>query len=414
MIFEPANLLVISAAITFAGVLVAVLLIWIATRNNTPGRSVRAFEEKTALLEQAISRLNATQSELAGRLTSLADSTSAGQTNLTRMVEERLDEVTHRMSSSLHETANKTAETLGTLNTRLSVIDEAQKQIVDLSKEVISLQDILENKQARGAFGEIQLSDLIKDVLPPSAYQFQSTLSNGKRADCIVRLPNPPGPIAIDAKFPLEPFTRLGEAQTEADYASAEREFRNTVMNHVIDIAQKYIVPGETADSALMFLPSEGVYAALHTEFLDVVEKAYRAKVWIVSPTTMMATLNTIRAVMKDTVMRDHADVIQKEVTLMLDDVTRLKSRVGKLQTHFTQAEKDIRDIITSTDKISRRGENIEQMKIDGAGIDGAPALPMTPRIPSTPSAPDGPLDGNDPKANGRGPLSGKIEPVAV
>ncbi|MEM9122855.1 MAG: DNA recombination protein RmuC [Pseudomonadota bacterium] len=372
MIFDPSNLLVITVSITFAGVLVAVLLIWIATRGASDAPKVmNEFQIRARSLEQTVSQLSATQSELSGRLKALADTQSAGQISLSRMMEERLDEVTYRMSSSLTDTASKTAETLGTLNTRLSLIDDAQKQISDLSREVVSLQDVLSNKQARGAFGEIQLADLVQDVLPPSAYSFQHTLSNGRRADCLIRLPSPPGPMVVDSKFPLEGFTSLAQAETEEAYLAAEKQFRSTMLRHIVDIAEKYIVPGETADSALLFLPSEGVYAALHSDFIDIVEKAFRARVWIVSPTTMMATLNTIRAVMKDASMREHADVIQKEVAVMMDDVERLKTRVGKLQGHFSQAERDIRDILHSTDKISRAGERIEGLKTEDLATAG-------------------------------------------
>ena len=260
--------------------------------------------------------------------------------------------------------------------TRLSVIDEAQKNITQLSGQVVGLQDILANRQARGAFGEVQLQDIVTNALPPSAYAFQATLGNGKRADCLIHLPNPPGSIVIDAKFALDAYHALRNARDEAERAVAARQFRTDIAKHVADIAERYIVPGETAESALMFMPSEAVYAELHANFGDIVTKSYQARVWIVSPTTLMATLNTVRAVLKDVEMRKQAGVIQKYVGLLMEDVGRLNGRVGNLQRHFEQAEKDIVEITKSTDAISRRGEKIREVEVgeDGAADTLAPA----------------------------------------
>jgi len=229
---------------------------------------------------------------------------------------------------------------------------------------VVGLQDILSNKQARGAFGEIQLQDIVTSALPPSAYAFQQTLSNGKRADCLIRLPNPPGDIVIDAKFPLESYRALIGAGDEAARKTARRRFAADVDKHVADIAERYIVPGETAESALMFLPSEAVYAELHASFTEVIERSHRARVWIVSPTTLMATLNTVRAVLKDVRMREQAGLIQKEVMTMMQDLGRLDDRVGKLESHFSMAEKDLRAIRISSDKIKGRGERIGEIEM--------------------------------------------------
>ncbi|MEE8334565.1 MAG: DNA recombination protein RmuC, partial [Alphaproteobacteria bacterium] len=220
------------------------------------------------------------------------------------------------------------------------------------------------NKQARGAFGEVQLQDIVTSALPPSAYGFQETLGNGKRADCLIRLPNPPGDIVIDAKFPLESYRALIAAKDDAARTAARRRFATDVNKHVTDIAERYIVPGETAESALMFLPSEAVYAELHTSFGEVIERSHRARVWIVSPTTLMATLNTVRAVLKDARMREQAGLIQNEVMTMLTDLTRLDDRVGKLESHFSMAEKDLRAIRISSDKIKGRGERIGEIEM--------------------------------------------------
>lgn len=320
--------------------------------------------ERAGRLEVALARVTAAQGELAGRLSLLQEATSTGQSNLTKSLEARFDSVRQHVGATLTEQAQKTAESLAQLQSRLAVIDAAQKNITELSGQVVSLQEILSNKQARGAFGEIQMSDLVRQALPPSAFALQAVLSNGKRADCMIRLPNPPGCIVVDAKFPLESFHALRSAETDADRAAAERAFRAAVLKHVADIAERYIVPGETAESALMFLPSEVIYAELHARFTDVVEKSFRARVWIVSPTTFMATLNTVRAVLKDAHMREQAGVIQQEILRMIEDVARLEKRAENLQKHLGQTEEDVRQILVSTDKISRRAERIEEVQL--------------------------------------------------
>lgn len=338
--------------------LLAALAIWLLRPRpkNEPDR-----------LETEFARLAGLQAELAGRLSAMADAQAQAQGELARTLNERLDQVSHRVGASLEETSTKTFETLGNLSARLTAIDEAQKNITELSSQVVGLQDILANKQARGAFGEVQLQDIVKNALPPSAYAFQATLKSGVRADCLIHLPNPPGSIAIDAKFPLDAYHGLRNAKDDGERNLAQRQFRADLLKHVTDISAKYIIPGETAESALMFLPSEAVYAELHANFPDVVTKSYQARVWIVSPTTLMATLNTVRAVLKDVEMRKQAGVIQKYVGLLLQDVGRLGGRVESLEKHFAQAEKDIRDIRTSTDQITKRGEKIHDVELGEA-----------------------------------------------
>ena len=302
---------------------------------------------------------------LEGRLNQMSAQSAKDAAEVNRTLSERLDKVSQRLGDSLEKTTKNTTDSLGELKTRLAVIDQAQKNITDLSGQMVELQDILSNKQSRGAFGEIQLNDLVSQILPPSAYGFQVQMSNGKRADCLIKLPNPPGAIVVDAKFPLEGYHMLRRAEDEAQKKAAISRFKADIMKHVKDISEKYIINGETAESALMFLPSEAVYAELHTNFTDVVEKSFRAKVWIVSPTTLMATLNTVRAVLKDARMREQAGVIQKEVVTLIEDVARLDDRVGKLRTHFHLAEKDIGMIETSTRKITSRGERIEGLQME-------------------------------------------------
>lgn len=343
------------------GFLLVAVLVWLVLRFER-ARAARAQE--SGAIAQMIATMQASQQELAGRISQLTENQSQTQSALAKAIEERFDVVTERMGKSLEKSATDTAKTMGELHTRLSIIDEAQKHITELSGQVVGLQDILANKQARGAFGEVQLNSLVQNALPPSAYSFQATLSNGKRADCLIRLPNPPGDIVIDAKFPLESYQELRNVD-DAGRKQAERRFADDILKHVNAIAERYILAGETAESALMFLPSEAVYAELHANFPGVVEKSYAARVWIVSPTTLMATLNTVRAVLKDARMREQAHVIQSEVKKLLLDVGRLDDRVGKLGRHFGQAEQDLRDIGISSGKIQRRAERIEELELE-------------------------------------------------
>ena len=343
---------------------------------------MRGSRSGTDRIAETTERLAAAQAELAARLSQIAETDAANQRNLgerlqaqeriiTKALEERLADVTKKVGDTLQKSSAQSSETLGRLQERLAVIDAAQKNITDLSAQVVQLQDVLSNRHARGVFGEVQLQDIVQSALPPSAYGFQVTLGNGKRADCLLRLPNPPGAIAIDAKFPLESYHALRNAQDEMEKTQHRKTFAADVLKHVRDIADRYIVPGETAESALMFLPSEAVYAELHANLPDTIEKSYRARVWIVSPTTLMATLNTVRAVLKDASMREQAGVIQKEVHGMIEDVVRLDKRVESLEKHFDQAERDIRDIRTSSDKITRKAEKIQEIELgEGAGPD--------------------------------------------
>lgn len=327
-------------------------------------RQMRQFQNDSEYLSRSVASVLRTQSELAGRFDQLSADAETRQASLSQTVNERLDSVSKRLGDNLTQTSNKTSETLGELRKHLSIIDAAQKNITELSGQVVGLQDILSNKQARGAFGNVQLRDLVRNALPPSAYQFEATLTNGRRADCLIKLPMPPGPIAVDAKFPLEGFEALRATTDEQQKNQATAAFRRDILKHIRDIAERYIVPEETAESALMFLPSEAIYAELHANFPDLVQQSYRARVWIVSPTTLMATLNTVRAVLQDVNMREQAAVIQSEVRKMLEDVDRLGDRVGKLQRHFKQASEDVDQIFISTDKIGRRGQQIVDIEL--------------------------------------------------
>ncbi len=327
---------------------------------------------KTEKVNDDLMRL---QFELSGRLTQLAEQYTIEQNKITqtitdqklsllKLVDEKLLQVTQNVGEGLRISGGKTEETLAALRERLAKIDAAQEKISSLSQQVVSLQEILSNKQARGAFGEIQLNDLVTSILPPSAYSFQTVLSNQKRADCLLKLPNPPGVIVIDSKFPLESYQALRSAENETQKQEAGKFFRTSVIKHIKDIAEKYIIPGETADSALMFLPAESVYAELYAHFTDIVAFSYRQRVWIVSPTTLMATLNTIRAVMKDVHMQEQAGFIRREVSLLIEDICRLSERVDNLNKHFEQAAKDINDIKTSSSKIQRRIDRLGETDV--------------------------------------------------
>ena len=319
-------------------------------------------------LGEATQRMIQQQAEAAGRLAEAQNTVSA-----------RLEALGMRLNEGLTKQTEKTGESLRDLQVRLAVIDSAQKRIAELSTQVVGLQDILSNKHARGSFGELQLEDLVRQALPPSAFAFQVTLGNRARADCIIILPNPPGPIAIDAKFPLESYRALRAATDDAARIQAARAFAADVGKHVKDIAERYIVPGETADGALMFLPAEAVYAELHANFGNVVEDAFRRRVYIVSPTTLMATLNTVRAVLKDSRMREQTGRILDEVQKLLKDVGRLDERVEKLQSHFGQADADIRQILISTGKVMKSADTIENMQLEEVGAAEALKVPAQP-----------------------------------
>ena len=339
-------------------VLVIVLLLAVLVAARRAGRAAEPLVAQVVALAQG-------QQQLVGGLTQVTNAQVQAQTKLLQAMEQRLEQVSARMGESLTTSATRTAKSLGELQQRLEAIDKAQSKIEKLSGEVLTLQDILSNKQTRGAFGEFQLQEIVSHALPPDAYTFQYTLSNGRRADCLIHLPLPPGPIVIDSKFPLEAYEALRAAEGERAKLEAGRALKAAVLTHVKHIAERYIIEGETAESALMFLPSEAVYAELHANFADVVRAGFEARVWIVSPTTAMATLNTMRAVMKDARMRGQAHKIRREMGLLTKDVARLLERVGNLDRHFEQAHEDIRKIKVSAEKAGNRAERLEVFEFD-------------------------------------------------
>ncbi len=343
--------------------LLALFLIWRATSRSAA--SAEPLLREIGWLANRVQLLGDGQERLAGGLHHVSETQVVSQTAMLQMMEKRLAEVQAAMGESLTGSSTRTARSLGELQQRLETIDKAQANIEKLSGNVLNLQDILSNKQARGAFGEIQLNDIVIKALPSDAYTMQATLSNGKRADCLVHLPNPPGPIVIDAKFPLEAYEALRRAENPRQVLEASAQLRTAVRAHIRAIADRYILDGETADGALMFLPSEAIYAELHSNFPEVVRDGFAAKVWIVSPTTCMATLNTMRAVLKDARMREQAGAIRKELGLLYGDVERLTERVGNLDRHFGQAAKDIEEIKTSSDKASKRARRLDNFDFE-------------------------------------------------
>ncbi|MCT4608920.1 MAG: DNA recombination protein RmuC [Pelagimonas sp.] len=370
--------------------------------NAVAHQQTQAATQMTVLMEQRLGEVQLrlhedlakvqrnTGENLAHMQQSLADNMAAQQLKLSetlgqnqmRLQENMADlqmktarnltDMQEKMNTALTGTAKSTATSLTALQERLQTIDKAQENITKLSGDVLSLQDILSNKQTRGAFGEIQLTDIVSKALPKDSYSLQATLSNGKRADCLIHLPNPPGPIVVDAKFPLEGYEALRAANTDAQVVEAVRLLRASVRKHIKDISEKYIIEGETADGALMFLPSEAIYAELHANFSDVVREGFNARVWIVSPTTCMATLNTMRAILKDARMREQAGAIRKELGLLSGDVERLSTRVGNLDRHFAQASKDIQDIKISADKAGKRARRLDNFDFEELAEDDA------------------------------------------
>ncbi|MDJ0627821.1 MAG: DNA recombination protein RmuC [Rhodobacter sp.] len=352
-----------------AGLVLAVVILGLLVAAMRASlRSARLTEplsQQLAHLGHRVQHLSDGQQQLSGGLTHVSEAQAASQANMLKLMEQRLTEVSARMNENLQGSATRTARSLGDLQQRLETIDRAQQNIEKLSGDVLSLQDILSNKQTRGAFGEIQLNDIVLKALPRDSYTLQATLSNGKRADCLIHLPNPPGPIVIDAKFPLEAYERLRAAGTDRDLNEAAKQLRVSVKAHIKAISDKYILDGETADGALMFLPSEAVYAELHANFPELVRDGFAARVWIVSPTTCMATLNTMRAILKDARMREQAGAIRKTLKQLHRDVELVVERVDKLNTHFNQARGDLEGIGTAAERAGKRAARLDNFDFE-------------------------------------------------
>ncbi|MDH3579920.1 MAG: DNA recombination protein RmuC [Hyphomicrobiales bacterium] len=355
MTLDPVHVLLGVAGLAAFLLLVLLIVVIVNNAQRTEERTAQSMREHA--LETELVKLES-------RLQTLAEISVTRQSEMSRTINERLDKVSHRMGQNLTESSLKTTESLSKLNERLAVIDTAQKNITELSSNVVTLQEILSNKQQRGAYGQGRMEAIIEDALPRGAFAFQVTLSNSTRPDCVVYIPNAPD-LVIDAKFPLEGFEAHRRARVETTRKDAARKIRQDVTTHISAIAERYLIPGETQDTALMFVPSEGVYAELHEHFPDILQKAARARVVIVSPNMLLLAVQTMQAIMKDVKMREQAGLIQKEVTSLMDDVHRLRDRVLKLQQHFGQAGKDIELVLTSSEKITARGRRIETLDFD-------------------------------------------------
>jgi DNA recombination protein RmuC len=367
------------AGLIVALILLAMVVLLVVTvrRAGKSGEMAQVLASQMGGLGSRVEMLSNGQQQLFGGLTSVTEAQAQQQAKTLQLMEQRLSQVTESLNINLSSSAQRTAQSLGELQQRLLTIDKAQENITNLSGDVLSLQDILSNKQTRGAFGEIQLNDIVSKALPSDAYTFQHTLTNGKRADCLIHLPNPPGPIVIDSKFPLEAYEALRNAKTDWEANEAAKFMRTSVKAHIKAISEKYILDGETADGALMFLPSEAVYAELHANFPELVREGFTARVWIVSPTTCMATLNTMRAILKDARMREQAGAIRTTLRLLHRDVELVVERVGKLNTHFGQARKDLEDINTAAERAGKRATRLDNFDFEEIAKEDAVPLPI-------------------------------------
>lgn len=345
----------------FAGLAVAGLAV-VAVRYWQPATDPAAAQlaaDQAAAAQLADQRIV----ELGARVQAMGELLAKAHTQLQSSVHERLDSVTQHLHTSLHTTKKETTDNLQKLNERLAVIDHAQKNITELASQMTSLQSVLGNKQNRGVFGQGRMEAIVQDGLPKGAYEFQFTLSNRTRPDCCIFMPDK-RPLVIDAKFPLEAITAWREAKTDDERRAAGARLRADVTRHFSDIATKYLVPGETQDMALMFVPSESVYAEIHDGFDDLVQKAYRARVVMVSPSLLMLAIQVVQQIQKDARMREAADLIRDEVGHLMNDIGRLGDRVRKLQQHFNQSNEDIRQAVISIEKIETRGERIRQVEV--------------------------------------------------
>jgi DNA recombination protein RmuC len=365
MIVTPEITLILMMAAGGFALVVMILLLMVARAAGRAAQATAPLTNQMEYLNQRVQTIGDGQQQLAGGLTHVSEAQAAQQNNMLKLMEARLAAVQEQMTLNLTTNAKTTANSLGELQQRLVTIDKAQDNIQKLSGDVLSLQDILANKQTRGAFGEIQLQEIVSKALPSDAYAWQATLSNGKRADCLIHLPNPPGPIVIDSKFPLEAYEALRNAKTELDTRDAVKFMRTSVKAHIKAISEKYIIEGETADGAIMFLPSEAVYAELHSNFPELIREGFEARVWIVSPTTCMATLNTMRAILKDARMREQAGAIRTALRQLHRDVELVVDRVDKLNNHFNQARKDIEGISTAAERAGKRAHKLDNFDFE-------------------------------------------------
>jgi DNA recombination protein RmuC len=356
----------VPAAPLLVGLAILVLLIVVLLiRGSAAQRQRQEAAIRAADADRTMGELLRVQAEMQGRLATMAEVFGTRQAEFNHAVNQRLDGMSQRVSATIGEQTKATHENLRRLQERLAVIDAAQTNIQSLAKDVVGLQAILSNKQTRGAFGQSRMETIVADGLPIGAYAFQQTLSNGSRPDCTVQMPNGLPPLVIDAKFPLEAWNAIRDADNPERAKTAAQQFRRDMDIHIRDVAEKYLIPGETQDTAFLFVPSESIFAEIHEHFEAIVQKAHRARIVIVSPSLLMLSIQVIQSVLKDQRMREQAHLIQGEVVHLMDDLSRLDERVRKLQGHFAMAQKDVDMIVTSADKLTRRGQKIEALEFE-------------------------------------------------
>ena len=365
----------LGAALSLLAALAVLSLIALWRAGTARRREREIADERQEAIEARFAGLAQSSAELGGRIGGMSEWLGSRQTELARVVADRLDSVGARLGAGLDAQAQTTGESLGKLNERLAVIDAAQSRMSEMTREVVSLKDILSNKQSRGAFGQGRMEAIVRDGLPVGAYEFQFTLSNRARPDCVIRLPGDARLLAVDAKFPLEGFTALRAARDDETRKIALARVRTDVGKHVKDIAERYLLPGETQDVALMFVPSEAIYSDLVDHFDELVQKAHRSRVVIVSPTLMMMAISVAQAILRDARMRNETHAIQAEVGKLMNDVRMLVERAGKLEMHFRQAQEDLGGVGAASARVARRGERIEAMDFSREGDAPAPGV---------------------------------------
>ncbi len=370
---------VIAAVCAFIlAAVIGVTIVTIARRRRRMEEAAEAERIEAEQNEARMAELRRLQAETSGLVRAMGDMLANRQSQFEKNLSERLDTVTHRVGQSMQATTQQTSDNLNKLNERLAVIDAAQQNITSLASQVTSLQNVLSNKQQRGAFGQGRMEMIVEDGLPKGTYEFQFTLSNNTRPDCAIHFPDQ-RPLIVDSKFPLEAVTAFRDAKSDDERNVAGKLLRQHVSKHIADIAGKYLLPGETQELALMFVPSESVYAELHDQFDDLIQRAFRSKVVIVSPSLLMLAIQVIQQIHRDARMREAADKIHAEVGHLMDDLGRLRDRVNKLASHFGQANEDIRQIIVSAEKLEKRGARIREVEFDGEDEAGAAAVLPAP-----------------------------------
>lgn len=391
------NGLAITLGQSLFGLAIAVLplVVWLTLalgRSNRARAQINAeAAARAAQAEARLAEILKAQAEMQGRMGTMAEVFGARQAELNQAIGQRLDGMTQRIGSTLTDQTRATHENLARLQERLAAIDTAQSNIQSLARDVVGLQAILSNKQTRGAFGQSRMETIVQDGLPMGAFRFQPTLSNGTRPDCTVKMPNGAPDLVIDAKFPLEAWNAMREAQAEAlgeqAFQAAQQRFRRDMEVHIRDISEKYLIAGETQDTAFLFVPSESIFAEIHETLEAIVQRAHRARVVIVSPSLLMLSIQVIQAILKDARMREQAHLIQGEVVRLMEDLSRLDDRTRKLQAHFSMAQKDVDLILTSSDKLTKRGSRIEalefaQLKNDAEQTDSPQTEQQAPPTP--------------------------------